>query len=298
MKFIKNPFKIITYLGSKGRLKWVPSLYYLRLTHLIRHGERLDLSNPITFNEKLQWMKIYYRDSRFTELTDKYEVRKYVSDKIGDRYLIKLLGAWNNFSEIDFENLPEKFVLKCNHDSGSVVFIDKSKKNDFKKLETFFEKKLSKNHYWKSREWNYKEIKAKIIAEELLADADKTYLTDYKFFCFNGVPRIIQVDLDRFGDHRRNIYNTNWELLDVKINVDPLKEFKIEKPKQLEKMLEIAAILSEGFPHVRVDLYLVKEQIYFGEMTFFHGGGQENFQPYWFSKKMGDWIDLESISYK
>jgi len=218
-KVLKNPKILIVYFGSKGYLKQIPDRKYLEILHKVRMGETLNLENPQTFNEKLQWLKLYDRRPEYKDMTDKYEVRKYIASKIGEEYLIPLLGVWNKFEDINFEHLPEKFVLKCSHDSGSTTICDKKKGINYKKLKRFFKKKLGFEYYWKSREWNYHGITPRIIAEKYMVDESGTELKDYKIFTFNGKAKIIQVDIGRFIRHERNIYTTDWELLNVKVKV-------------------------------------------------------------------------------
>jgi hypothetical protein len=291
-KVINNPKLIIVYFGSKGYFKKIPDRKYLEILHKARMGEALDLENPQTFNEKLQWLKLNDRRLEYKNMSDKYEVRKFVASKIGEEYLIPLLGVWDKFEDIDFEDLPDKFVLKCTHDSGSAVICDKKKGINYKKLNRFFNKKLQFDYYWGSREWNYHGITPRIIAEKHMIDESGTELKDYKIFTFNGEAKIIQVDVGRFTKHERNIYTTDWELLNVTVKVPSNPNLIIDKPKKLDEMIYIAEILSEGMPHVRVDLYSTGDSILFGELTFHHAGGQEKFEPKTFELEMGNWLEL------
>ena len=291
-KVMNNPKLLVVYFGSKGYFKKIPDKEYLEILHQVRMGEILDLENPQTFNEKLQWLKLYDRKPEYNNMTDKIEVRKFVASKIGEEHLIPLLGVWDRFENINFEQLPEKFVLKCSHDSGSTVICDKNKGINYKKLNRFFNKKLKFDYYWASREWNYHGIRPRIIAEKYMVDDSGTELKDYKIFTFNGKAKIIQVDSGRFTNHTRNIYSTEWEFLDVKIKVSPNPNMKIKKPEKLDELLRFSEILAEGIPHVRVDFYVINDFIYFGELTFHHAGGQEKFEPKSFELQMGSWINL------
>lgn len=246
----------------------------------------LNLNNPTTFNEKIQWLKLYYRNPLLTICSDKLRVRDYVKEKIGVRYLNELLKIYNHPREINWFELPRQFVLKLNHDSGSVAIIkDKNTANKEKVT-----KKLSYRYrinYGKfNQEWGYINIKPKVLlVEKYLGE-----VRDYKVFCFNGVPKMIQVDLDRFTNHTRNLYTTNWEWIDLGI-LYPKNPSQIEeRPICLEEMLEMSKRLSSPFPHVRVDWYIVDCRPIFGEMTFYHGSGYEQFDNQDWEYIMGEWI--------
>lgn len=246
-----------------------------------RQGYDLDWNNLQTYSEKMQWEKLFDKDERKVVCADKYCVREWVKDKIGEEYLIPLLGVWDCAKDIDFSKLPDQFVLKTNCGSGDVVIVrDKSKisKRDIrgyrKKLEYFLNMKFGFN----TCELHYNAIKPKIIAEKFI-ECNYTDLPDYKFLCFSGKPYFCWVDIDRYHGHKRNVYNMNWELQEWhQFNYGISKE-KIKKPENFEKMIEIATILSTGFPHVRVDLYNLDGKIFFGEMTFTNSSGFEPIEP-------------------
>lgn len=265
---------------------------YLKIFYSAYQNRKLDLDNPKTFNEKLQWLKLYDRKDEYTMMSDKYLGRKYVKEKIGDKYLIPLLGVWSSAQEIDFDKLPDKFVLKCNHDSGSVVICqDKDsfiKYSAIKKLN----KALKRQYYWTSREWNYKNIKPQIIAEKFMTDESGTELTDYKFFCFDGIPKFIQVDAGRFSNHIRNFYTPNWEFINVEYGCPNDIDANINRPNLLDEMFRLAKILSSGIPHVRVDFYIAEGKIYFGELTFHHGGGVMVLNPFSYDETWGSYLRL------
>lgn len=277
---------------SIGFLDHIPSNIFIPILYRVATGKKLNLVNPTSFNEKLQWLKLYDHNPMYTIFADKYAVREYIKNKVGEQYLIPLLGHWNNVENIDFEALPDQFVLKCNHDSGGVVICRDKSAFDVEEAKKKLRDHMEQNHYYLSREWAYKDIKRCIICEEYLIDKESNDLRDYKIFCFNGVPKLIQVDFDRFNDHKRNLYTTNWEFLDVTIKCpnDPNKI--IPKPEKLSEMLDVASKLSKGYPELRVDLYLVNGKIYFGELTVYHGGGIEKFTPDSFGDELGDQIDL------
>lgn len=281
-------FKKLVYNLSK----FVPDRVFLKILFRKYTGNELNLKNPRTFNEKLQWLKLYNHNPLYTNLVDKYEVKRYVSDLIGEEYIIPTLGVWKSFDEIDFENLPQQFVLKCTHDSGGIVIVQDKSKFDKEAAKKKIEKCLKDNFYYKGREWPYKNVHPKIIAEKYMVDESGTELKDYKFFSFNGKVKMIQVDYDRYVFHKRNLYTTNWEYIDETIQYPTDRNHIIAKPIKLEKMIELVEILSEGIPHVRVDFYSIGEKIYFGEMTFFHGSGFEKFSSRELEYTMGDWISL------
>lgn len=265
--------------------------FFLAWKYKERTGEDLDLCNPKSFNEKLQWMKINYRDPQMIDYVDKSKAKKRVAKKIGEKYIIPTLAEWNRFEDIDFDFLPERFVLKCTHDSGSVAICKDKNSFDVEKTKALFERALKINYYWGAREWQYKYIHPKIIAEEFIGDGIED-INDYKIFCFDGVPKMIQVDYDRFGNHRRNLYTTDWQYIEGSILYPTDKEHIIEKPANLDEMLRVASVLSEGFIHVRVDLYNYAGRVYFGEMTFTHGAGYEQFTPPELGIKLGNYIKL------
>lgn len=270
----------------------LPDKLYLKIRYRYRLGRGLNLKNPETFNEKLQWLKLYDRNPMYTKLVDKYEVKKYVADLIGEEYIIPTLGVWDHFEDIDFNILPNQFVLKCTHDSGSQVIVKNKDKLDKKAVKKKLERCLKHNYYYGGREWPYKNVRPRIIAEKYMTDESGTELKDYKIFNFNGEPKMIQVDYNRFIDHKRNLYSVNWDLINASILYKSDESQRFEKPKQLEKMLEFARLLSDCKTFVRTDFYSIEEQIYFGEITFYPGSGIEKVEPEEFNKIMGEWLKL------
>jgi len=266
---------------------------FIKLKWKLRMNYPLNLENPQTFSEKLQWLKLHDRRPEYTRMVDKVEAKKYVAELIGEQYIIPTLGVWNSPDEIDFDSLPNQFVLKCNHNSGEGMYIckDKSQMNRSKVVDGL-RKALKRNYYWISREWPYKNVRRRIIAEQYMTD-DGVELKDYKVFIFNGEPRIIAVDYNRFHGHLRNIYTTEWEKIDAIINdfqTDCKRVF--EKPKVLEEMLSLSRKLAAGLPHVRTDFYIVNDKIYFGELTLYHAGGFVRTTPGELNLKMGKWTVL------
>lgn len=275
-------------------LGFLPDGAYLKFVFKLRTGKKLNLKHPVTFCDKQNWLKIHEKEPRYTQLVDKLAVRSYVADKIGEDHLFPLLGAWDSFDEIDFDALPEAFVLKCNHDSGSVKIINHKSElteEDVDALRKHFTAKLKANIFYAGREYPYKNIKPCILAEKLMVAADGKGINDYKFFCFNGKPEILFIATDRTVDVKFDFFDMDFNHLDI-INIHPQSGKQLEKPQCFEEMKEIAAELSEGMKFVRLDLYEVNGKVYFGEFTFFHGGGFWPMTPDIWEKKLGDLIEL------
>lgn len=270
----------------------IPDKLYISLRYAIKQGKLPNFKNPKTFNEKLQWLKLYNRQPEYTTMVDKYEVKKYIAEKIGEEYLIPTLGVWEKFEDIDFEKLPNQFVLKCTHNSGGLVICQDKSKLDIEEAKRKIHASMKENYYWYSREWPYKNVTPRIIAEPYMVDESGTELKDYKIFNFNGTPKLIEVDYNRFIGHKRNLYSTDWKYLDIRIHYPNDSTVQIEKPVCLDKLLELAGKLSEGIPHVRTDFYVINGKIYFGELTFFHGAGWDKFTPEAFGEEMGSWLEL------
>ncbi len=274
--------------------KLIPDKLYIRIYYRKAFGKRLNLKSPVTYNEKIQWMKLYYRKDMMTKLVDKYEVRKYIADKIGEEYLFPLLGVWDSPEEIDYSSLPDRFVLKCTHDSGSVVVCRDKQSLDRKSVNEKLKKCLKHNWYWNGREWPYKNVKPRIIAEQYMEDESHRELKDYKFFCFDGKPKAFFIATDRGNENEE----VKFDFYDMDFNHLPFKhghewsDKEIKKPLNFDKMIEIASELSKGWPHVRVDLYNIDGKVYFGEMTFSHHCGFVPFEPEEWDYKFGEWFAL------
>lgn len=294
MKYIKNPLELFLVLGNREFLNWIDDEKYIKIAHRIKLNEKLDLENPITYNQKLQWLKIYNRDVLYNKLVDKYRVREFIKERIGSKYLIPLIGVWENVEDIDFNSLPNQFVLKCTHNSGGLVICKDKRELNIKSVKDKLEKSLKHNYYWGQREWVYKDVPPLIIAEKYIADDSGKNIRDYRFFCFNGEPKFISVDLDIINKDqtRRNIYDLEWNLLDIEISYPKEENKKLLKPKNLEIMIEIAKELSKDIPHLRVDLYNVDGKILFGELTFFHQSGWGKFNPKKWDEILGNWLTL------
>ncbi|CEN21905.1 ATP-grasp fold amidoligase family protein [Paraclostridium sordellii] len=290
IKVLKNPYKIIPYMGRKGLLNWVKDETYIKLLYRSYEGKKLNLENPITFNEKLQWLKLNDRNPLYTQLVDKYNVRRYVEAKLGDKYLIPLIGVYDNVDEIDFEKLPKSFVLKCTHDSGSVIVCDDKSKLDFNLTKERLKKSLNRNFYYCNREWPYKYVKPKIVCEKML----DSQIIDYKIFCFNGEPKFLYVGQGLVSDHSLKIdfYDLDWNKMNFKRTDYENFDGYIERPKKLEEMVKIAKKLSKEITFVRIDLYEVEGKLYFSEFTFTPGGGYIPLSPSRYDKKLGDLLKL------
>lgn len=265
----------------------------LRDWYRLRTGQDIDIDNPGTFNEKIQWLKLYDNQPIKTSLADKYAVRKYVSEKIGDEHLIPLLGVWNSFDEIDFSSLPNRFVLKCTHGSGTNMIVHNKSELDFKAAKRKFDQWMDMDYSYKSGfETHYSGIVPKILAEKMLESEDGEDLRDYKVFVFHGKAKLIQVDIDRQHTHKRNLYTPEWEYVPYSICYPTAPDIIVDKPVCLDELIRLSEILGEGFIHVRADFYIWKEQIFFGELTFTHGSGTEVFEPEEYGLELGSWMEL------
>lgn len=282
--------RIYGKIDRMGFLNWMSDERYLKIAFYSAFGYRLDLKNPLTFNEKLQWIKLYDRKPEYTTLVDKKNVKDYVAAMIGKEYIIPTLGSWKYFEDIDFEKLPNQFVLKCTHDSGGIYICRDKKKFDKNKAKEVLNKSLRTNYYYQGREWPYRDVEHLILAEKYLADN----LQDYKFFCFNGVPRMILVCSERYSDGglKEDFFDENWNHLDVERATHPNSDLKILPPHHLEEMKNLASKLSKNTYFSRIDFYEIEDKIYFGEITFFPSSGLVGFQPDEWDRKLGDWLQL------
>ena len=267
----------IHYLNAHGLLAWIPDKVFLKQKFKEAFGYKLNLKNPKTFNEKTQWLKLYDRRPVYTAMVDKYKVKEFVKEKIGAEHIIPTLGVWDRFEDIDFSKLPDRFVLKCTHDSQSTVICDK-KTMDLPSIKKKLNKKLKMNYYYQGREWPYKNIPRKIICEKYMVDESGYELKDYKFFCFCGNPDCVMVCYDRQSDTGTKyvFFDTDWKLKKYNVGALPLPDdFSIPKPQNFDTMFGIAKQLATEIhaPFLRVDLYSVNGSIFFGELTFFPDSG-------------------------
>lgn len=282
-----NDYKYIKLHSEKDLKKEIACWYE------VYTGKSIDLDHPKTYNEKIQWLKLYDSTPIKGKLSDKYAVRDYVSKVIGEKYLVPIYGVWDSFDAIDFEQLPEQFVLKCTHGSGTNEIIDAKEDVNLLDLKEKFQQWMKINYaYACGFEMHYQFITPRIIAEQYLQTDDGSDLRDYKVHVFDGQAKWIQVDVDRMHIHRRNLYTREWEYIPCSILYPTAPDVWIEKPECLEELLYLSELLAKDFIYVRVDFYIVDHRIYFGEMTFTHGSGVEKFTPEDFDMEMGSWIHL------
>ena len=277
-------------------LSFLPDKMYLQLFYFATTRKFINFKNPKGFCEKIQWLKVNDRRPEYSQLVDKLAVRDHITEVLGEEYLFPLLGKWESFQDIDFDSLPEQFVIKCNHDSGSTKVIkNKSLLTDeeINEMKEFYSARLKQDFYYAGREYPYKGIKPYIIAEQLMIDetAPEKSIEDYKFFCFNGEPKVMFIATDRATDCKFDFFDMNFNHLDL-VNIHPNADKPIPKPEKFDEMKELAAKLSQGMRHVRIDLYELNGKIYFGEYTFFHGGGFQLCHPEKWERQLGDWIDI------
>lgn len=283
MKFIY----LFRKIAHKVNPEWIIKVNFKK-----RVGYTANLKAPKTFNEKLQWLKLYWREPKAAQCADKYGVRQYVSNQGYEHILNRLIDVYEEVDNIDFDSLPNKFVLKATHGSGmNIICTDKSKL-DIQKSKKLMKKWLKQNYYFHSFEWVYKDIKPRIICEEYIETIDGKAPKDYKIFCFDGVPKMLFVASNRGkGTTKFDFYTCDWELLDLKQHY-PRSGKQEERPVALEEMLSIATGLSKGFPHVRIDFFYESGKILLSEMTFFHFSGTQPFEPIDYDYKMGEWLVL------
>lgn len=276
----------------------LPTRIYLQLCYFRAFRRFIDFKRPTTLNEKLQWKKLYGYSPVHTIITDKYSVREYVSKRLGKDYLIPLITVLDDPDKLELVNLPQSFVAKVSHGSGQNIIVRDKSQVDELGIRKCLKRWFRDNHYYESREPQYRDIEPRIIVEELLTDDYGKIPLDYKLHCFNGRVEAIQVDIDRFGDHRRNFYSRGWDLLPFtwspwgKDGPKWKNGSAIEKPRELVEMIDVGETLSESFDYIRVDLYCLRHRIYFGELTLHHGGGTERFDPEEYDKILGDKLTL------
>lgn len=293
-KALRNPRLVVQVLMDTGISRLLTDKGHAKLAYWACTGKKLHLKKPVTFNEKLQWLKLHDRRELYQICADKLRVRDYVAQKLGEEYLIPLLGSWERADEIDFDALPEQFVLKCNHNSGLGMCICKDKsKLDRRQVCKELQKGLKQDYYYHQREWSYKDIPRRIVAEAFLSDGTGT-LADYKIHVFNGEPRFILVCADRFEGSglTEDFYTPQWEHMDIRRPGIPNAKKPQPKPELLEELLECARKLSRELPFVRADFYVCGGKIYFGEMTFYPAGAVTPFDPPHWDETFGSWLQL------
>ena len=266
---------------------------YIRLIYRLRMGKKPDLDNPRTFTEKLQWLKLHDHNPEYTGMADKLAMRTYVEDRIGEGHTVPVLGIWNRFEDIDFDALPDRFVLKTTHDSGSYLICRDKASFDRKTASKILTRSLKRNYYRTTREWQYKDIEPRIIAEQYMDDG-KTNLTDYKFFCFNGKPLFMYSEEESSGNPTQAIADMQYNMMPFSMD-DAKADVLPPKPELFDAMASVSKRLSEGVPFLRVDMYCIGNSFYVGELTFYHYGGYIPFNPVEWDLKLGEKLELPDI---
>jgi len=294
--YLKNPRSLGDSILNKFFL-WLPDTIYVRLQYYFKIGRRLHLKNPRSYTEKLQWLKIYNRNPEYTSMVDKVTAKDYARHIIGDEYIIPTLGVWNNFDSIDFSTLPDKFVIKSSNGGGGggvVICKDKASLN-IEETKRIIEYSLKSNIYKHYREWPYKNVTPRIIAEQLLEPKNNGELNDYKFYCFNGVPKVMLISHGRFSGI------TCFDYYDMDFNLMPFQQggpnsgIDYPKPTNFELMKRLAKKLSTGLTHARIDFYDNNGNVYFGEITFFDSSGYADFTPEKWNYVFGEWLDISKV---
>lgn len=293
LKMLLNKLRILEGIIARKLVKFLSDELYIKMLFHSRVGYYPNLDNPRTYNEKLQWLKLNYKRPEYTKMVDKYSAKEYVASVVGEKYIIKTLGIWERVEDIDWDSLPNRFVIKVTSDSGGIVVCKDKATLDIEQAKAKLRKGWGKNYYLYNKEYPYRDIQPRIIAEEYIEDESGYELKDYKFFCFDGHPKYLFVASDRHSteETKFDFFDLNWEHLPV-INGHPNSSVEIKKPLNFEEMIQVAAKLSKGMPHVRVDLYNNNGKIYFGELTFFHWSGMIAYQPIEWDYKFGDYINL------
>ena len=279
-------------LRNRRMLDWLPDAIYLKLIFRIKMHQRLELRKPVTFNEKMQWLKLHDRNPSYSRMVDKYEVKKFVADRIGEKYIIPVLGIWDKFEEIDFDELPDQFVLKCTHDSGGIIICKDKSKLNIEMARKKLNRSLRTNYFYHGREWPYKNVKPRIMAEKYMEDSSGE-LKDYKLMMFNGKHKCSFVCTERHNKDGLKVtfFDTEWNEMPFERHY-PRSKKRILKPESYEEMVACAEILSRSIPFVRIDFYEIGDKPYFGEITFYPGSGMEEFNPERWDRIMGDWLDI------
>lgn len=290
---IKDPKKMLYLLGMKGMLGFIPDRPYLKLMFWANTGKHLELDNPKTYNDKLQWLKLNDRNPDYTRMVDKYEAKEYIASIVGKEYIIPTLGVWDTFDEIDFSKLPDRFILKCTHDSGGLIICKDKSKLDIGAARKKIVKCLKRNYFVVGREYPYKNVKPRIIAEQYMENhsANEECLTDYKFFCFEGIPKVVYISKDKAKEPRTDFFDMSFNHLPIRMR-DKNSDVLPDIPEKFDEMKRIASKLSKGFKHLRIDFYQIDGNIFVGELTFYHNSGFSLVNPPEWNKKMGEWINV------
>ena len=286
----KKLYNAFFALSRRGAFRWMGDRAFLRLQYFLKRGKILRLNPPKTYGEKLQWLKLHDRNPEYCTMVDKIAARDFVAARVGEKYLIPEIARYDRVEDINWEKLPNRFVMKCAHGSSANILCRDKDLLDIEDAKQKLNGWMQRNWFWVSREWPYKDIPARILVETFLP-SEEDVPRDYKILCFDGEPKYIIVDFDRFTNHTRNYYDTDWNRLDM-TNRHPNYLEPVERPHELDEMLDVARKLSQGVRHLRVDLYAVSGKVYFGELTFYHGYGMEEYSPESFEYEMGSLIRL------
>lgn len=294
IKFLTNNESRFRYLSKMGFYNHMPDDKYIKKKYKAIFNKKLDLDNPQTFNEKLQWLKINNRKDIYTTMVDKYKVKEYISAQVGEKYVVPTLGIYDKFDDIEFDKLPNQFVIKCTHDSGGIIICNDKSKLDRVNAKKIITKSLKRNFYLIGREWPYKNVKPRIIIEPLLHNKNGDGLIEFNMFCFNGIPKIIMVC---YGDKKKNRYNDFYDENFKRIKMGITYKYsdqQMQKPSNYYDMIKISKIISKDIPFLRVDFYLVDNEIKLGELTFFHWSGFGKFYPQEYDYKFGQLLDINT----
>lgn len=290
--YIKKPYLIPLSLQRIGYGRFIPDGIYLKCLYKQRMGCRLNLRRPSAYTEKIQWLKLHDRNPEYVKMVDKFAVKEIVSNSIGQDYVIPAYGVWDKFEDIDFSTLPNQFVLKCTHDSGGIIVCENKDKLNISEAKKILENAQRTDYYLQGREWPYKYVKPRILAEQYMVDSKTNELRDYKFFTFDGKVKMMFIAADRQSEEKPttfDFYDENGAHLNI-INGHPNALVPPELPMNFDKMKELAEILAQNIPQVRIDFYEIDGRIYFGEYTFFHHSGFTPFEPNDWDEIMGRWI--------
>lgn len=292
--FVKGRDYLLSKLLRHGAFDGMSDETFLRFYYPLVMGSRLELEHPRSYSEKLQWLKLHDRRDIYTDMVDKVSAKEFIADRVGREHVIPTLGVWEHFDEIDFERLPDSFVLKCSHDSGGMVKCESKASFQTEAARSLLESRLSKSYYLRFREWPYKNVRPRLLAETYLVEdpaVGPAPLCDYKFFCFNGEPRLMYISRDRGSDPRTAFFDMDFQALPLRMK-DPPPDVLPDKPPCFDEMRAMARVLSFGVPALRVDFYYVDHTVYVGELTFFHNAGFVSISPPEWNMILGDWLVL------
>lgn len=296
-EYLKDPSIVLKALGSRQLLNWMPDEMFIKLLYRFHEGKKINLDNPTLLNEKLQWLKLYDHNPKYTMMVDKYKVKEYVRELIGEEYIIPTLGVWDNAKKIEFGKLPNQFVLKTNHDSHSLVICKNKEDFDYKSAIKKLNKSLKRNGFWYGREWPYKNVEPLVLAEQFIQNRDGSSLVDYKFYCYGGKPIYFMCS---YGEAEHNAKNHKFDMnlksIDHLFKKKPaIDEKDVTIPDNIDQMISIVEKLCKGYQHIRIDLYNVDGHIYFGEMTFYSSAGLINIYSQDYSNYLASLIDIHAV---